>query len=196
MQLTCKHIKSSGARCRAVALSGHPFCFWHNRIYRTHVEANRWFPVAYNPENSAELREENPTLDRNFTGLRANFPDSDVLPPLEDAESIQISISLILRALADSRIQHKQAALMLYALQIAANNVRAVKPAVEDSVPHIARTQEGFEIAGDSVAFEVSEAPAIPELHVIPETAAQPTSDIPSKLLLTEVQSQPMAEAA
>jgi hypothetical protein len=187
MQTTCKHVKSSGARCRAVALTGHPFCFWHSRIYRSHVEANRWYPNLYNAENCAEERKKNPDADWNFSGIRANYPDSDALPPLEDPESIQISISLILRALADSRIQHKQAALMLYALQIAANNVRAVKPAIEDSVPHIARTQEGFEIAVDSEVSEVAAAL---------QSIASPTLEILSKPPATEVTPQLMEEAA
>ena len=190
MQTTCKHIKSSGARCRAVALTGHPFCFWHSRIYRSHVEANRWYPNLYNPENCAEERQKNPDTDWNFSGVRANYPDSDALPPLEDAESIQISISLILRALADSRIQHKQAALMLYALQIAANNVRAVKPAIEDSVSHIARTQEGFEIAGDSEVSQVSEASATLQ------STAPPALEVLSKPPATEVNPQPLEVAA
>jgi len=184
MQRTCQHIKSSGARCRAVALTSGPFCFWHARIHRDHNQANRDFPSFYLPENSVIARQENPEADLNHAGLRANYPISNELPPLEDAESIQIAISLIVRALADARIQHKQAALMLYALQIAANNVRAVRPAIEDSVEHIATTDAGIEIAVDPEALET------------PESTAQPASDVPPKPPLTEVQSEPLAQAA
>jgi len=190
MQKTCQHIKSSGARCRAVSLNDHLFCFWHARIHRHHNEANRHFPMSYCPENTVANRKESAEIDDAYSGLRANYPISSELPPLEDAESIQIAISLIVRAIADARIQHKQAALMLYALQIAANNVRAVRPAIEDSVEHIATNDVGVEIALDPVAFEVPEAPAIPEI------TAQPTSDIPPKLLITEVQGQPLEQAA
>ena len=184
MQKNCQHIKSSGARCRAVALTGHLFCFWHARIHRHHNEANRHFPMCYCPENTVANRKTDPEIDDAYSGLRANYPISNELPPLEDAESIQIAISLIVRALADARIQHKQAALMLYALQIAANNVRAVRPAIEDSVEHIATTDAGIEIAVDPEALET------------PESTAQPASDVPPKPPLTEVQSEPLAQAA
>jgi hypothetical protein len=181
MQKTCQHIKSSGARCRAVALTDQPFCFWHARVHRHHNEAARHFPTFYCPENTVTRRAKDAEIDYTYSDLRPNYPISTELPPLEDAESIQISISLIVRALADSRIEHKQAALMLYALQIAANNVRAVRPAIEDSVVHIACTDAGIEIAVNPEA---------------PESAAQPAADTPSKRLPTEAQSQPLAQAA
>jgi hypothetical protein len=188
MKKSCQHIKSSGARCRAVALNDHLFCFWHARIHRHHEEASspRHFPTYYSPQNSVENRKQDAEADDAWSCLRANYPISSELPPLEDAESIQIAISLIVRALADARIEHKQAALMLYALQIAANNVRSVRPAIEDSVEHVARNEDGIDIAVN------------PE----PEPAAQPALDAPPKRPLTELQaetqtlSQPLAQAA
>jgi hypothetical protein len=76
------------------------------------------------PSQTVKMTPKSTTI---YSGLRANYPISNDLPPLEDAEFIQIAISLILRALPDASIEHKQAALMLYALQIATNNVRAVR---------------------------------------------------------------------
>ena len=151
MQKTCQHIKSSGARCRAVALTSRTFCFWHNRLHRHHNEAASPanFPSFYCPENSVENRSKDPALDQAWSDMRPNYPISNELPPLEDAESIQIALSLIVRALADARIEHKQAALMLYALQIAAQNVRSVHPAIEDSVEHTTTTDLGIEIAAE-----------------------------------------------
>jgi hypothetical protein len=199
MQKTCQHVKSSGARCRAFALTDNTFCFWHARIHRHHNEASRRFPDFYCSKNSVEERMDDKDTDWTYSGLRPNYPISNELPPLEDAESIQISISLIMRALADARIEHKQAALMLYALQIAAANVRSVRPAIEDSVVDIATNDVGVEIAVEPAAFDVPVAPealAISEAPAIPETTAQPASEIPSKLLPTEVESQPLAQAA
>jgi hypothetical protein len=46
------------------------------------------------------------------------------LPILEDANSIQAGLAEMLRLLATNQIEHKTAALMLYALQTAAANVR------------------------------------------------------------------------
>jgi hypothetical protein len=46
-----------------------------------------------------------------------------VLPALEDANAIQMSVMLVQRALIDDRISEKKAGLLLYSLQIAAANV-------------------------------------------------------------------------
>jgi len=176
MQRTCQHIKSSGARCRAVALTSQPFCFWHASIHRRHREANRNFPNHYCAANSVENRTRDAEDDDIFSGLRPNYPMSNEIPPLEDAESIQIALSLIFQALADSRIDYKQAALMLYTLQIAAQNVRIVRPALEDSVQHIATTDLGIEIAVDpetpeQTAESSSQPPTNTPIQSLPEAA-------------------------
>jgi hypothetical protein len=49
--------------------------------------------------------------------------ESLVLPALEDANAIQMSVMLVQRALIDDRISEKKAGLLLYSLQIAAANV-------------------------------------------------------------------------
>lgn len=46
------------------------------------------------------------------------------MPPLEDANAIQMAIMEVLHQLADGRIDTKQASLMLYALQTASNNLK------------------------------------------------------------------------
>jgi hypothetical protein len=46
------------------------------------------------------------------------------LPTLEDANSIQVGLAEMLRLLATSQIDHRTAALMLYALQTASANLR------------------------------------------------------------------------
>ena len=50
-------------------------------------------------------------------------------PPLEDAESIQLAISLLFAAIAAGQIDPVQARSLLYALQVASFNVRALAPA-------------------------------------------------------------------
>jgi len=49
--------------------------------------------------------------------------ESLVLPALEDANAIQMSVMLVQRALIDDEISEKKAGLLLYSLQIAAANV-------------------------------------------------------------------------
>jgi hypothetical protein len=46
------------------------------------------------------------------------------LPILEDASSIQLSLTQVMRLLAAGKIERKTASLMLYALQIATTNLR------------------------------------------------------------------------
>jgi hypothetical protein len=188
MQRTCQHIKTSGARCRAVALTAQMFCFWHARIHRQHREANRTFPANYCAANSVENRTRNAEDDDIFTCIRPNYPMSNEIPPLEDPESIQITLSIILQALADSRIHFKQAALMLYTLQIAAQNVRSIRPAIEDSVEHITTTDLGIEIAVDPEGTQLLGTPE-------PVAHSEPAILVPAQAK-TGSPTQPLAEAA
>jgi hypothetical protein len=48
------------------------------------------------------------------------------LPPLEDANSIQLAVMEVCRALLEDRIDQRRAGLLLYALQIASSNLRRV----------------------------------------------------------------------
>ena len=188
MQRTCQHIKTSGTRCRAVALTAAPFCCWHARIHRQHREANRSFPNHYCAANSVENRTRDAYDDETFEGIRPNYPMSNEIPPLEDPESIQITLSIILQALADSRIHFKQAALMLYTLQIAAQNVRSIRPAIEDSVEHITTTDLGIEIAVDPESTQLLGTPE-------PVAQPQPAIHVPAQAKTSSL-TQPLAEAA
>jgi hypothetical protein len=173
---TCRYVKTNGSRCGAIALSGQDFCFWHNKLHRHHSEAAVTARRYYCSDNDVSHRKKDKLADQYFSGSRPNGPLSEELPPLEDPESIQLAISILVASLADSRIEPKRAALMLYGLQIASSNVRHIKPALEDSVEHIALNQFGLEIAAlenpgqeqaghlvspdKSVASESSNAPA------------------------------------
>jgi hypothetical protein len=51
-------------------------------------------------------------------------PRKLALPPLEDANGIQLAIMMVQKALIDDEITEKKAGLLLYSLQIAATNVK------------------------------------------------------------------------
>jgi hypothetical protein len=51
-------------------------------------------------------------------------PEKLQLPALEDANSIQLAIMMVQKALIDDEISEKKAGLLLYSLQIAASNVK------------------------------------------------------------------------
>jgi hypothetical protein len=50
-------------------------------------------------------------------------PRKVALPPLEDANGVQLAIMMVQKALIDDEISEKKAGLLLYSLQIAASNV-------------------------------------------------------------------------
>jgi hypothetical protein len=142
----CRHIKTNGRRCQSPALSGSVFCYYHRFLLRQHRDAAASRPAPLRPETVHYLIENN-----NDPSLLAPSPALK-FPPLEDAESIQLSISLLFSAIAAGQIDPNQARSLLYALQIASCNLR-VHPAQPDRgdnstlVRRVVRTHDGHSIA-------------------------------------------------
>ena len=131
----CRHIKTNGRRCASPRLTGRDLCYFHARIHQrqdliiqTHSPITG--PTPYTP--ATHLIE----ID---------------LPVLEDAESIQVSISLLVAALARNRIDSKRAAVLLYGLQLASSNARSIiiEPATASIVRTLARTKSGIDLAAN-----------------------------------------------
>jgi hypothetical protein len=93
------HIMPSGVHCGSPAMRQARFCYYHNR---QHDER-----LALEADNARSTR----------------YPQF-VLPPMEDAASIQASLTQIMRLLLAGQIEHKTASLMLYSLQIATTNLQ------------------------------------------------------------------------
>ena len=91
----CQHIKMNGVQCGSPALSETTFCYYHIRYHWQALEKI---------ENHQEF--------------------SLGFPTLEDANSIQVSLAMVMQRLVGQEIDLKSAALMLYALQTAAMNLR------------------------------------------------------------------------
>lgn len=100
----CQHIKVNGTRCDSPALKGKAHCYFHYR-YRLQDSV---------PKPLAEGR-----------------PPAASVPPdlflLEDANSIQCALQWVLRRILTASIDHRQASLLLYGLQIAAANVKRTR---------------------------------------------------------------------
>jgi hypothetical protein len=88
-----------GAHCGSPAMHHNRFCYNHQRQHEQRI--------ALSTDRARNSR--NPP----FT-----------LPVLEDSESIQVSLTEVMRLLAAGQIDRKTASLMLYALQIATTNLR------------------------------------------------------------------------
>jgi hypothetical protein len=94
----CHHVKVNGIQCASPALRNEKHCYYHAQIRRKGVEVNLNAPVS-----------EHATM---------------TLPTLEDANSIQMGLAEVIRLLATKQIDHRTAALMLYALQTASSNLK------------------------------------------------------------------------
>ena len=94
----CQHLKVDGTQCGSPALRRNRFCFFHKRFQEERINISR---------------------DRARRG-RATL----ILPVLEDANSIQVSLMQIMRLLAAGQIDARNAGLLLYALQTASFNLR------------------------------------------------------------------------
>jgi hypothetical protein len=93
----CQHIKVNGTQCGSPALREEKLCFFHTQWTRK------------NREIHPEMHES-----------RWNI----TLALLEDANSIQMGLGEVMRMLVTRLIDHKTAALMLYALQTASSNLK------------------------------------------------------------------------
>jgi len=87
----------------------------------------------------------------------SNFDDIK-LPMLEDSASIQVALSQIVAASLSSRIDARQTGLLLYALQIASQNIaRSSSREAPEMVQSMTVTGEGDELAPEKEICEPSD---------------------------------------
>ncbi|HKM48006.1 MAG TPA: hypothetical protein VJX69_10480 [Terriglobales bacterium] len=91
----CQHIRVNGTQCGSPALRDRKFCYYHIRYH--------WSELELLPDNQ-ELLKKTPTL--------------------EDANSIQVALADVMFRLVTEEVDHKTAALLLYALQTASMNLK------------------------------------------------------------------------
>ena len=143
----CRHIKTNGHRCQSPAITGSVFCYFHRNLRRGHDAACTAKAAPLRPETVQYLLENGQNPAQLATSPALNFP------PLEDAESVQLAISRLFAAIAAGQIDPVQARSLLYALQIASCNVRALAPApasAEDLATlasRVVRTRDGQTLA-------------------------------------------------
>jgi hypothetical protein len=145
----CRHIKTNGRRCKSPSLGLSAFCYFHSRLLRRHKHLIETAPVLSANQPNAPTSEKPQYLPQAV-------PLELDLPPLEDVESIQVSISLLVAALARNRIDSKRAAVLLYGLQLASTNARSVtiEPAASSIVRTLARTKSGLDLAVDGTSSQ------------------------------------------
>jgi len=173
----CRHIRANGLQCQAVALKSSVFCYFHQRLHRTH-RVYRNTIVGH------------PSLERQG----AIFD----LGTLEDSVAIQIAISKTVNAIATNMIDLKHGRVLLYGLQLAASNARRLNPIPEPTrVVRELHTPPGIEqerlpeIAPNATT-------EIPDQTTEPESAPEltPTELAPQPTMLERILEQEQAARA
>jgi predicted ATPase len=97
----CCHVRTDGTHCGSPALSGKPWCYFHNRLRHRH----RRFRLA----------------EARRVSLKPAQQHHDPLT-LEHPESIQLALSIVINSLATNSLDTKLASALLYSLQLASLN--------------------------------------------------------------------------
>jgi hypothetical protein len=133
----CRHIKTNGLRCQAPALTGATHCYFHSRLNQRHrgfrhTEATRAYLV---PGQHIELN------------------------PLEDRESVQLAISVVVNALATGQLETRRASAILYGLQLAGYNCARLNtnPYPPDVVLTVEPSPEGLDLAEPGAVLEMKD---------------------------------------
>ena len=136
----CQHIKVNGTRCDSPALKGKAYCYFH---YRAHLHDAPVTPGA------------------NGQKLIAKSQEPIAVPPdlflLEDANSIQCALQWVLRRILAASIDHRQASLLLYGLQIAAANIKFTR--FEPSYGDVVRSLPAVETETNFSSCHLERAP-------------------------------------
>jgi hypothetical protein len=137
LYLLCRHLRTNGTQCDSPSLRGAPYCFFHARLHGRH-NAIRQAPETQPP----------PTASQHIQ-----------LAPLEDCESIQISLSVVINALATGQLETKRATALLYGLQLASINARRlpVRPYAPRVVRNFECTPDGIDLAEPGATGEMED---------------------------------------
>jgi hypothetical protein len=137
----CQHIKTNGLRCKSPSLDRTTYCYFHNRLHQRHA--------AFRPQGEAARY----VISGQHVQLLA----------LEDRESVQTALSVVINALALGQLETSRATALLYGLQLAAMN--AAKLNTQPYAPNIVRSidssPEGLDLAqpGTTIEFLDQEEP-------------------------------------
>jgi hypothetical protein len=133
----CRHIRTNGLRCKSPALTDATSCYFHARLnerhsgYR-HTAASRGYLV---PGQHVQLT------------------------TLEDRESIQVALSVVINALATGALDARRATALLYGLQLASSNAATLNlmPYAPDVVRTAESTPDGLDLAEPGAILDLAQ---------------------------------------
>lgn len=128
----CRYIKTNGLICKSPSLNGRVYCYFHRRLN------DRNYVYRLHEANQVSLA----------TG--ASLP----ITGLEDAESVQLALSVVVNALCVGDLDPQRARAILYGLQLASNNARQIKPNPVDTedIAFDIENERGYEPAAPAGA--------------------------------------------
>ena len=104
MYAECRHILPRGTKCKSPALTGRPYCYYHDKLH-----------------------------DYTQDGLRDD-KGPICLPSIEDACGVQHALMQIMGSIANGRLGSRRGARLLYGLQIAIQAMDRVPPTPPDEI--------------------------------------------------------------
>jgi hypothetical protein len=149
----CRYIHVTGARCGSPSLTHKAFCYHHIKVAHHHHRASTPSPpdptpvlIHTIPKDHLDRLHREPVLAEYYAGTllanrRATQPALD-FPPLEDRESIQLALSMLITSMAHNRIDLRHATGLLYGLQVASANARGRRSANAGDEPPTAKVRE------------------------------------------------------
>jgi hypothetical protein len=132
----CRHIKTNGLQCHAPSLTQAPYCYFHTRLHQRHT--------AFRPTPAT----------RGYL-----IPGQHIeLDALEDRESVQIALSVVINALATGQLETRRATALLYGLQLASMNSASLelKPHAPDVVRTVDSSPEGLDLAEPGITVDLT----------------------------------------
>jgi len=133
--LLCRHIKTNGLQCQAPALTEGVWCYFHDRLHQRH----------------STFRHTQATRGYLIPGQHIQ------LSALEDRESVQVALSVVINALATGNLETRRATALLYGLQLASSNANNLnlKPFAPEIVRTAEPTPDGLDLAEPGTIAEL-----------------------------------------
>ncbi len=131
----CRHIRTNGLQCQAPSLREATYCYFHTRLHQRHS--------TFRPQGEA---------------ARYVIAGQHVqLVALEDRESVQTALSVVINALALGQLETRRATALLYGLQLAAMNAAKLntQPYAPNVVRSIDSSPEGLDLAEPGTTMEI-----------------------------------------
>ena len=112
-QRTCSHVRENGLKCRAVAMTGARFCFFHARAIQRRRILRDVLSSRISTFSHPDRRPDNIPWDEHTAIL---FQTLD-LPLVEDASSIQVLLNSLIQAVGTHQLTERRASFMLRAIR-------------------------------------------------------------------------------